>query len=278
MSKPSSSLDLSLVLACYREEGHLLTNIGKIHEYLGHTTLSYEVVFVEDCSPDGTVKEVLKSKEWLEAKGIPVQTIFHKQNVGRGGTVQEGMGVAKGKVIAYIDVDLENLIDGLLPMVLAILRGEADVVVAKRYYQSAQVKFIRWFLSIAYKALVHMILPLPVSDTEAGMKAFSNAKIQPVLPLVKNRAWFWDTEVVVRSMRAGLRVAEHPIIFVRNPQKASTVNALRDSLIYLRDLWALVKEAPVTPTVMPSRAEGKATGISGDPHRLRSAVPGDDRV
>lgn len=234
-------MDLSLVLACYREEGHLVRNVQAMHRYLAATSLRYEIVFVEDKSPDATVREVEKAREWLAARGVPAPAIFHEKNCGRGKTVQDGMMLAKGTVVAYLDVDLENLIDGLLPMYLQVIQGQADVVVGKRHYQGRKVRVVRWFLSVAYKHLVHRILELPVSDTETGFKVFSREKILAVLPAMEDHAWFWDTEIVVRSADAGLKVAEHPVIFQHDPTKASTVSALRDSWNYLRALWRFAR-------------------------------------
>ncbi len=238
-------MDLSLVLACYREEGHLLRNVQAMHRYLTGTSLTYEIIFVEDKSPDSTLQEVEKSRTWLAERNVPAPAIYHEQNAGRGKTVQDGMMIAKGAVVAYLDVDLENLIDGLLPMYLKVRLDQADVVVGKRHYQERKVRPMRWILSVGYKILVHRILELPVSDTETGFKVFDREKILPVLPTMEDRAWFWDTEIVVRSADAGLRVAEHPIIFLHDPAKASTVSAFSDSVKYLKALWRFAKARQV---------------------------------
>ena len=165
-------------------------------------------------------------------------TIFHAENCGRGASVQDGFQLARGKVIAYLDVDLENPIDALLPMYSSIVRGECDGVVAKRLYQSWRVNPVRLVLSLCYKFLVRLIVSLPVSDSEAGFKMFLKEKILPVLPTIEDRAWFWDTEIVARAADAGLKLKEHPIVFVRDPTKASTVRVVRDSYVYLRRLIA----------------------------------------
>jgi polyisoprenyl-phosphate glycosyltransferase len=47
-------VDLSLVLACYNEEGHLDKNVRRIIDLLDCTRFEYELIFVDDCSRDGT--------------------------------------------------------------------------------------------------------------------------------------------------------------------------------------------------------------------------------
>lgn len=245
-------MDFSLVLACYREEGHLVRNVEAIYRYLSATSLAYEIIFVEDKSPDATVREVEKARGFLTSKGVAAPCLFHEKNLGRGRTVQDGIMLAKGAVVGYLDVDLENLIDGLLPMYLRVRSGQSDVVVGKRLYQARKVRPIRWFLSVGYKNLVHRILSLPVSDTETGFKMFAREKILPVLRDVKDAAWFWDTEIVVRAADAGLRVTEHPIVFVHDSAKASTVSAFVDSVNYLKALKSFARSRRKKGAVLPA--------------------------
>ena len=49
-------LDLSLVLACYNEEAVLRDNIDQIIEVLDNSNITYEIIFVDDCSQDRTIE------------------------------------------------------------------------------------------------------------------------------------------------------------------------------------------------------------------------------
>lgn len=228
--------DFSLVLACYCEEPHLYANTMVIDRYLAATRFSYELIFVEDASPDRTRLEVTRTVASLNARGIATQVLLNAKNLGRGATVQRGMAVARGTYVGYIDVDLENPVDAVLPMLLRLESGEADGIVAKRIYQNTRVSPSRALASKVYRLLVQSILTLPVADSEAGLKIFVRSKLAAVLPLLKDAAWFWDTEICHRAGLSGLKLADHPIVFVKNPAKKSTVRLLRDSIIYFRTL------------------------------------------
>lgn len=248
------NIDLSLVIACYCEEPHLFANIKTLHAFLSATRFSFEMIFVEDKSPDETAREVIRSVDYLRAHGVPTKTIFHEKNFGRGRSVQDGFEIAEGEVVGFIDVDLEHLPDALVSMMLKIRDRRADAVVARRIYRSLAMPH-RTVLSLAYKTLVHAFIELPVSDSEAGFKLFRREKLMPVLENVRDPGWFWDTEIVHQAYLGGLRFAEHPIVFEKNPNKMSTVRAVRDSIVYFARLityWRALRKpqlAPATPQV-----------------------------
>ena len=99
MGKP----DLSLILALYNEGPTLPQSLNKIFEVLDESNLNYEIILIDDTSRDQTPELARKS---IEGRNN-CYFFKHEKNVGRGGTVSEGFGLAKGKVVGFIDVDLE---------------------------------------------------------------------------------------------------------------------------------------------------------------------------
>lgn len=234
-------IDFSLVIACYNDAPHLRANVTLLNQYLSNTNWRYEFIFVEDASRDNSAEVVRQCVSDLNALGVPNQAIFHKQNVGRGGTVSEGIMAAAGKIVGFIDIDLEHKMDGLVPMYELIQRGAADVLVGSRVIANPWAKPLRVVTSLTYRALIRRFIKLPVGDTEAGFKLFRRDAIIPVLSRTQNKAWFWDTEVLHRAHLAGLTLAEHPILFVENRTKKSTVRLLPDTLAYIAALRSHLK-------------------------------------
>ncbi|NTU63075.1 MAG: hypothetical protein HGB05_06655, partial [Chloroflexi bacterium] len=58
---------------------------------------------------------------------------------------------------------------------------------------------------------------------------------------VENERWFWDTEIMVRAVLAGLTIREIPCLFIRRYDKQSTVNVIADSIDYFKNLWRFRK-------------------------------------
>jgi glycosyltransferase involved in cell wall biosynthesis len=231
-------MNFSLVVACYKDAPHLLNNVQILADYLRATTLSFEFVLVEDGSPDNTADEVRRSVEWLNSQNIPVQAIYHERNTGRGRAVTDGIRIATGDVVGYIDIDLEHLMDAILPMIRDIQTGKTDLVVGRRAIGNPQAKPLRFIKSYVYRWLVHCLIPLPIADTECGLKIFHRAKFMPILDLALDQHWFWDTEVVHQAWRSGLRVSERWIVFVEDSSKKTTVRLWHDTWAYLKAIRA----------------------------------------
>ncbi len=227
--------DLSLVIACYFEGEHLQTSLLRLVDVLDASGLRYELIFVDDASKDSTPDII---REFCDGRPN-CHAYFHEKNLGRGGTVTEGMRHAKGKVTGFIDIDLEVHPLYIPHMVHMILQDRCDAVVGDRVYFIAFsiTTLFRAILSRGYRRLIHVFFKLPVRDTEAGYKFFNRKKILPVLNRCQDQGWFWDTEIVLRAEAAGLRLAQVPCAFVRRSDKTSTVRVVRDSWEYICALF-----------------------------------------
>lgn len=224
--------ELSLILACYNEAEIFDESAQKIVDFLEKHGYSYELIFVEDKSRD-------KSRELVErfVKGrAKTKAIFHAENTGRGRAVSDGIRAAKGKIVGFIDIDLEVPIEQVVPLIDGIRAG-ADVAIGKRIYVTKLLFIHRHVLSRAYSLMSRVALGHNFSDTEAGCKFFNRRKILPFLSQAKTSHWFWDTEIVLRPYFAGLRVAEIPVLFIKNEKAQSTVKIFSDSVDYLKNLW-----------------------------------------
>ncbi|MBL8897427.1 MAG: glycosyltransferase [Planctomycetes bacterium] len=230
--------ELSLVIACYQEEGHLRESVRELVQTLDESGVPYELLFLDDCSRDGTAAIVRELVAALpRARGV-----YHAQNVGRGGTVSEGFRIARGRLVGFLDIDLEVHCRHI-PRMLAAIRAGADGATAYREYSVGLSwnGFVRHVLSQGYRWIVGLFLRLPYRDTETGFKFFVRERILPVLDETRDRGWFWDTEIMVLAHRAGLRITEVPCPFVRRGDKKSTVRVFRDTWRYLVALRAFRK-------------------------------------
>jgi glycosyltransferase involved in cell wall biosynthesis len=227
-------LDLSLVLPCYNEEVVLEDSVAQIIEVLDGTRYSYEIIFVDDCSGDRTRQLIDQAIERYPDKRM--SRIFHEKNVGRGGTVADGIKVGKGDVAGFIDIDLEVHARYIPSCVNAVQNG-ADVAIGRRVYKLNLRSLDRYVMSVGYVWLVRRLLGVDLNDTETGYKFFKRERILPVLDEIEDQRWFWDTEVMVRSHYRRYQIVEIPCLFLRRFDKKSTVSPLSDTLGYFRKLW-----------------------------------------
>lgn len=224
MKKP----DLSLIIPCYNEGPTFEKSVAEIFNVLKRLKYHSEIIFVEDKSTDNTRQSVEKF-----VSGLPnVKAIFHLKNEGRGKSVSDGIKMSSGKTCGFMDVDCEVSPFYVHIFVEEIKKGN-DMAIATRFYETNN-GLLRYFSSKSYSYLVKKILDLPFADTEAGFKFFDKRKILPIIDKVRDKGWFWDTEICARAHFDGLKISEVPVLFIRRKDKKSTVKIIPDSVSYFK--------------------------------------------
>lgn len=232
-----NDLDLSVVIACYNEEEILFNNLKKIKQNLDKSHFKYEIILVDDFSKDKTVEianDILKIYN-------NVRLICHTVNMGRGKTVEDGLRAARGKIAGFLDIDLQVPSHYITPLAIEIEKG-ADIATAFRVYDVRLDILDRIIASKGYHFLFDLMLRTGIKDSETGYKFFNRERILPILDEIKDKHWFWDTEVMVRSYLKGYSIVEIPCLCIRYETKKSTVKLFKDSMRYLVNLWNFKKE------------------------------------
>jgi glycosyltransferase involved in cell wall biosynthesis len=222
-------MDLSVIVACFNEGAHLRQSMEELFKVLDNTRFTYEVIFVDDSSQDNTrelIDEII-----LAYRDKKIKKIFHECNTGRGGAITDGFRIAEGEIAGYLDIDLEVHVRYIPSCVLAIKDG-FDVAVVSRVYKFHWKSVNRYLMSRGYLYLVRKFLKLPFSDTETGFKFFRRDKLMPIIERIEDKGWFWDTEFMANAYRYGMKIAEIPGLYLRRPERLSTVNSLYDSIAY----------------------------------------------
>jgi len=244
---------VSVVLACYNEEAVLAGSFQEIVETLEGMGRAYEILFVDDVSQDRT-REIIQALRERYTE-VDTKVILHEVNRGRGATVTDGFRAARGTIAGYLDVDLEVHSRYIPSLVRAIEKG-ADVATLRRIYAFQARSLDRYFMSRGYSFLVRRLLGVDLHDTETGYKFFRRERVLPILDLIRDPGWFWDTEFMVRAVRGGLRIEEIPGAYIRRFDKDSTVRGLGDSLRYFSRLLDFRRELKQLPAPNdPGRAD-----------------------
>lgn len=239
-SMAKHGVEVSIIIPCYNEGPTFEMSVGKIISVCRSLKMAWEIIFVEDKSTDETRKKVEK----LVAKISNARAIYHPQNQGRGKGVSDGIKASRGKICGFLDVDLE-VSAGYIPLFVDEIKSGADMAVGRRFYEGGELfSVLRLIGSKAYARMVRALLAIPIDDTEAGYKFFRREKILPVLSRVRDKRWFWDTEICARAVWANLAISQVPVLFVRRPEKKSTVRLVPDTLEYLRKIIEFRSQIP----------------------------------
>ena len=120
-------MDLSVVSPVYRGEKMLSELVERIHKAISPLTDNYEIVLVNDSSPDNSWERISE----ICAVDKKVKGINLSRNFGQPYAITAGLTYAKGNYIAVIDCDLQNKPEDLPAMYQKALEGY-DVVSARR--------------------------------------------------------------------------------------------------------------------------------------------------
>jgi dolichol-phosphate mannosyltransferase len=127
----ASRLELTVVVPTFNERANVAKLVSKIEAVLAG--VSWQVIFVDDNSPDGTAAEV----KAIAAVDPRVQCLHRMGRRGLAGAVIEGAMASAAPFVAVMDGDLQHD-ETLLPQMLAALTEDrADLVVGSRYVGGA---------------------------------------------------------------------------------------------------------------------------------------------
>jgi len=221
----------------YRSEKLLGKNIPKIRKAVATLTKDFEVLIVTGTNPDKTL-EVAKR---LEAGNKQVRVLHKPVRMGRGLALSLGFGQAKGDTAIYSDADLEISQKYLLELAKKLESG-CDVAVASKHYPHSKFRspFTRKLFGKTYTFLANTVLGGQLRDYQGGMKGFRRPVIRKILPYLKDKWWFWDTEALMLAQWLGFKVCEVPIEGSYGFGE-STVNVWKDSVKQFFGILALKK-------------------------------------
>ena len=116
--------DISVVLPAHNEAGNVAPMVKALTDVL-HPLGSYEIIFVDDGSRDGTLAAL------RAAAGEGVRYISFTRNFGHQAALRAGLRHAKGRAVIVMDADFEHPPE-LIPQLVAAWRGGTKIVATRR--------------------------------------------------------------------------------------------------------------------------------------------------
>jgi len=189
---------VSLICPAYDDEKNIGPLVRRCVESLGQACREFEILIVEDGSPDATGHEA----DELAAEFPEVAALHHPRNLGQGAALRTGVINAKHPVIAFMDGDGQYE-PADLPLLLAKLGGYDLVQGRRRKYPNGVPRAV---LSKIYNLAVRAAFGAPFSDIGCSIKVFKREILEKAMP--KSDGIFMQGELVVRAYKSGFRVCE----------------------------------------------------------------------
>ena len=140
---------------------------------------------------------------------------IHTLNEGKGYSIINGLMNCRGDIVTYMDVDLSTDLSSFMDLI-AQIENCYDISNGSRYHKDSIVKryHTRRILSVVYHLFIlKFILNTKFTDSQCGYKAVNQRFIKEVIPFVKDRNWFFETEMLYIAQKKKLKIKEIPIIW-----------------------------------------------------------------
>lgn len=197
----NEALDVSVILPAYNETDSIEGVYEQVTGVLEDQPYSYEIVFVDDGSTDGTWDRIVE----LVRKDRRVRALRHRRNFGKASALANGFTYARGEIIVTSDADMQYDPKDIVRLIEKMLEGY-DIVsaykVVRRDPLSKRVpsRFFNFFVRTTTGVNLH--------DMNAGLKAFRHDAAQELI-----RYGYGELHrfFVVLAARRGYTVAEVPV-------------------------------------------------------------------
>lgn len=228
---------ISIIFPTYNEAGNLKFLVERTNQAL--KGIRYEIIVVDDNSPDKTWQLAQR----LKRQYPQIRVLRRMGQRGLTSAISDGVKIAKGRVVGWMDADLSHPPE-LLPAMVAVFKNNGAVV-ASRYLKGAEDKRNLWLqvlLSRLINKMCQWLLGLQVTDYTSGY-------------ILLNKRYFKKLELggdygeyFIRLMadlsRLGVRIKEVPYINVNRVygQSKTATNVMgfaKRGIKYLITLFSL---------------------------------------
>ena len=212
-----------VIIPTYNEK----ENIEKIIRYVFNLPMQFDILIIEDGSPDGTADIVKRLMQEFPDK---LHIIERKGKLGLGTAYITGFKWALEREYQYItemDADFSHNPDDLIRLHDACANG-ADVAVGSRYKTGVNV--VNWpmgrvLMSYYGSAYVRLITRMKVRDTTAGFVCYTRKVLETMnLDRVKFKGYAFQIEMKYSAWKLGFKIEEVSIVFTDRVEGTSKMS------------------------------------------------------
>lgn len=214
-------------------------NIAKMIDSVFGLDVPFDMLVVDDGSPDGTAKIVRECQQKYPGR---LHLIERSGKLGLGTAYLTGFAWAQENGYDYVfemDCDFSHDPNDLSKLYAAALEG-ADVVVGSRYINGVRV--VNWpmgrlLMSFYASFYVRTVTRMPVRDATAGFVCYSREVLDTIdLDAVRMKGYGFQIEMKYSAWKLGFKLCEVPIIFTERQRGISKMS----SGIFGEAFWGVI--------------------------------------
>ena len=216
LPSPSNAIELSVIVPCLNEELNIPELSERILRVFETGGLRGELILVDDGSTDGSAAVI---RGLMTAHPEVIVGAFHPENRGIAAGWRTGAAVARGKLVATIDADLQYQPEDLLRLRRELYEHSVDVVQGFRSAVGRR-QDRRYHLSRGFNQLLNTTFGMSLQDNKSGFVMCAREVFQDLLTY-KGSYFYWQSFVMVAAHVKGYSYKEIETLFEQRRQGTS---------------------------------------------------------
>lgn len=205
----------TVLLPTYNERENLPLIIWLLVKHFEISGYCYEVIVIDDNSPDGTLDVAKQLQKIYGEDKIVLRP--RRAKLGLGTAYIHGVKHATGNFIILMDADLSHHPKFIPKLIKKQKEGNCDVVSGTRYDLGGGVHgwdLKRKLISRGANYLAQVLLRPGASDLTGSFRLYRKEVLEKLISVCVSKGYVFQMEMIVRARQLGYSVGEVPITFV----------------------------------------------------------------
>ncbi|CAG0899748.1 unnamed protein product [Darwinula stevensoni] len=208
-------LKYSVLLPTYNERENLPLVVWLIVEAFEEAGESFEIINIDDGSPDGTQEVAEQLQRIFGEDRIVLRP--RAERLGLGTAYIHGLTHARGEFIFIMDADLSHHPKFIKDFIQVQREGDYDIVTGSRYSDGGGVygwDLKRKIVSSGANILTQILLRPGISDVTGSYRLYKKHVLQKLVKSCESKGYVFQMEMIVKARENGFSVSQVPITFV----------------------------------------------------------------
>jgi len=205
----------SILLPTYNEVENLPIIIWLIVKYMTKSGYDYEIIIIDDGSPDGTLEAAEQLQKIYGESKIVLRP--REKKLGLGTAYIHGIKHATGNFIIIMDADLSHHPKHIPEFINLQESKNYDVVTGTRYVGDGGVHgwdFKRKLISRGANFVTQLLLRPGVSDLTGSFRLYKKDILEKLIQSCISKGYVFQMEMIIRARQFNYTIGEVPIAFV----------------------------------------------------------------
>lgn len=225
----------SIILPTYNEKDNIVELINAIFATLASDSLDFEIVLVDDNSPDGTAEAVRQN---FDGNGR-VKLFVRTQERGLATAIRYGLEHSDGDILVFMDTDF-NHDPAIIPQMIKFLEYY-DIIIGSRFVMAGGMEDrFRQYSSLIYNYAIRLLFGTPVHDNLSGFFSIYRDKLESMdLDQIYYGYGDYFIRLLMVAHKRGYNMLEIPVFYRLRVHGHSKTQFLSIFSQYTRALLAL---------------------------------------